>query len=141
MKSTGLATQEQDDIFEDIRPQVLDFDDGVSMMDATWLGLVPQQVTETVPEVQAVQPQPLIQAPIIQHVNPQVPAALAEAPSTPWAELATVAQQNNQILEGIRQQMALQTKAMSDLAAAISQNNVREHPRHYDRKHYSHRPY
>ena len=67
--------------------------------------------------------------------------AVVEAPSAPWAELVTVAQHNNQILEEIRQQMILQTKVMSDLTAAIRQNNIRVRPRHYDRKHYSHRPY
>ena len=53
MKSTGLQTLKQDDVIEDIRPQVLDFDDGISMMEAVWLGPVQEQVTETVPEVPA----------------------------------------------------------------------------------------
>ena len=39
----------------------------------------------------------MIQANPIQQVNPQVPVAVVEALSAPWTELATVAQQINQI--------------------------------------------
>ena len=84
IQSPGLAALDHDDVVKDIRPQFLDFDDGVSFMEASCLGPLQEQETGAIPGAPAAQAQPMIQAPPVVQADPQVPVPMSHGLS--WSQ-------------------------------------------------------
>ena len=113
IQSPGLAALDHDDVVKDIRSQFLNFDDGVSLM-ASWMGPLQEQETGAIPEAPAALAQPMIQAPPVVQADPKVPVPMSHG-----LELVTAAERNNQIQEGIRQQMVQQMQSVRATTGAV----------------------